>query len=417
MLVLGDFSGRASRGIKTPLAGRKPVLVDCDTLDDAMKQLQVGVRIPVDERNLDLQFRSLDDFHPDQLFQNLDLFTDLRDALRSQAPRPAPPRRSAEATSDIVTGSLLDQIAGGVDPLQSFIDKAVSPHLEAKESSSEKEWKSRVEAMAADALRSLLHHRNFQQVESAWRGLDLLVRTVETGPQLKIYVLDASLDELRATPTLPQEPEWSMVLANYTFQPSIEDVELLARLSLLAEHAQAPIVAAAGSPVLGCKSIAATPDPDDWDLDQPAWNELREFPESNWLALAMPRFMGRLPYGRNGSSIDSFHFEEVTADSPHSDYLWCNAAFAVGVLAAQSFSESKWKMRLGEFRTLDHMPMYATGDTLKPGGEVLLTQRAVERMIEHGLIPLIARKDGDSLLIGMFQSVNQADAALQGRWR
>ena len=423
ILVLGDFSGRASRGVMTPVEGRTPIQIDCDSVDDAMKRLQVKLRIPVETRNLDLEFHGLDDFHPDHLFESLNIFDDLRDALQSQPPKPVSTRRTAPAQpSDILSGSLLDQIAEGTDPLQSFIDKAVLPHLVAKESDSDQKRKSRIQSMAAEALRALIHHQYFQRVEAAWRGLDFLVRNVETSSQLKIYLFDMSLDELRATPAgmqqlLAPEKKWSLILTDYVFGPKIEDIELLARLSLTAANAEAPLVAQASPNVLGCRSIAETPGPYDWDLDQPLWEELRNFPESNWLALAMPTFMGRMPYGRNGFSTERLPFEEIISESKHSDYLWCNAAFAVGALIARSFTESGWKMRLGEFRTLDRMPMHVHDGELKPGAEVLLTQTAVERMIEHGLMPLISRKDGDSLMIGMFQSVNRGNPALQGRWR
>ncbi len=422
ILVLGDFSGRASRGEKSSPEGRVPILVDCDSVDEAMKKLRARVRIPVDERHLEIEFGSLEAFHPDQLFETVPIFDDLRDALQSPAPRPSPGKRAAMPAEDFVSGSLLDQIVAGTDPLQSFIDKTIAPYTVAKESVADKQWKQRVQGMASDALNALMHHPNFQRVEAAWRGLDFLVRTVETSPQLKVYMLDVSLDELREFPQglqklLSPEMKWALLLADFVFAPTVPDIELLARLSLMAARAEAPLLAQASDHVLGCRSIADTPYTEDWNLEQPMWEELRDFPESSWLGLAMPSFMGRLPYGRNTASTECFAFEEIGSESRHSDYLWCNAAFAAGALIARSFSESAWKMRLGDYRTLDHMPMHVRGDELVPGAEVLLTQSAVESMIEHGVMPLIARKDGDSLLVGMFQSVNRANPALQGRWR
>jgi type VI secretion system protein ImpC len=421
ILVLGDFSGRAGRGVTEPVGTRIPVPVDCDTVDDAINRIGVKLRIPVDGEDLNLEFHSMDEFHPDFLFENLDIFEDLRDALRSPTAKPRPVRRRAPAP-DVFSGSLLDQIVEGTDPLQSFVDQAVSPYLVGKESESDKEWKSRAQSMAAGGLRALLHHPNFQRLEASWRGVEFFVRHVETNSQLKIYLLDVSLDELRADPTglqklLAPERKWSLILADFVLNPLIEDVELLARLSLMAANAQAPLLAQAGSHVIGCRSIAETPDMHDWDLDQPAWEELRGFPESSWLGLSMPSFMGRMPYGRNGTSTESFPFEELEPESRHSDYLWCNSAFAAGALIARSFSESGWKMRVGEFRTLSSMPMYVHGGELKSGAEVQLTERAVGRLIDHGLMPLFSRKDNDSLMFGMFQSVNRGDAALQGKWR
>src|ERR1019366_9674025 len=43
-----------------------------------------------------------------------------------------------------------------------------------------------------------LHHTTFQALEAAWRGVFHLVRAIETGSQLKLYLLDISKAELAA---------------------------------------------------------------------------------------------------------------------------------------------------------------------------------------------------------------------------
>ena len=55
-----------------------------------------------------------------------------------------------------------------------------------------------VDAVIGRVLRSVLHDRQFQALEAAWRGLDFLVKRLPTGPKLKIFLVDHGLPELKA---------------------------------------------------------------------------------------------------------------------------------------------------------------------------------------------------------------------------
>src|SRR5204863_2994043 len=77
MLVLGDFSGREHRGISQPssaLAARRPIAIDSDNFDSVMSKMGVELHLRVgdaQDSKMVLPFKSLDDFHPDQIAQNL----------------------------------------------------------------------------------------------------------------------------------------------------------------------------------------------------------------------------------------------------------------------------------------------------------------------------------------------------------
>src|SRR5688572_24204335 len=81
ILLLGDFSGRGSRGADAgSLAGRKPLPVDRDNFEDVMARLGVEVHVPLaaDEAGrVVVRAAELDDFHPDRLFETLELFESL----------------------------------------------------------------------------------------------------------------------------------------------------------------------------------------------------------------------------------------------------------------------------------------------------------------------------------------------------
>ncbi len=178
------------------------------------------------------------------------------------------------------------------------------------------ELEDTINAAAAEMMRIMLQHPDFQALEAAWRGLDFLVSRLETDAQLKLYVLDLSKSELtddlndandlRSTGlykllveqtigTAGGEP-WAVIGGNYTFDQTRQDAELLGRIARIAAAAGAPFIAAAESNLLGCESLAQTPDPDDWlpsrdDHGQAAWQALQNIPQAAYLGLALPRFL------------------------------------------------------------------------------------------------------------------------------
>ena len=76
--ILGDFSGRANRGIvDTDLANRKPLLVDRDNIDEVLAKLGAEIHIPIlgpESPPVNIRFSEMDDFHPDSLFEKVEIF-------------------------------------------------------------------------------------------------------------------------------------------------------------------------------------------------------------------------------------------------------------------------------------------------------------------------------------------------------
>lgn len=92
LALLGDFSGRANAGtVETgaALAGRKPIKVDVDNLDTVLAKMKLSLALPLGEdgATVAVPLAGLDDFHPDQLAENLDLFSELRTLRRNLANR------------------------------------------------------------------------------------------------------------------------------------------------------------------------------------------------------------------------------------------------------------------------------------------------------------------------------------------
>jgi type VI secretion system protein ImpC len=142
--------------------------------------------------------------------------------------------------------------------------------------------------------------------------------------------------------------------------------------------------------------------------------------QANWLGLALPRFLLRLPYGKQTESTETFAFEEFLAAPRHEDYLWGNPALACAYLLGEAFSESGWNLRPGEINEINGLPAHvyrADGESvLKPCAEALLTEDAAEAILDQGLMPLLSMKGSDSVRSVRFQSIAEPAAPFAGRW-
>ena len=135
--------------------------------------------------------------------------------------------------------------------------------------------------------------------------------------------------------------------------------------------------------------------------------------------MVLPRFLIRLPYGKDTESTEIFDFEEIPDIAAHEDYLWANPAFAAVLLLAQTFAEQGWSFARALSRRLPACPFTFTQDgetKTKPCAEVLMTQTAAEEMMLKGIMPLASLKDQPTIRLVRFQSVADPPTVLGGRW-
>ena len=452
--IVGDFRGDAGRGAggATPVQQRKPVQVDRDNLDEVIAHWRPTLRLALpDGSPAVLQFETLDDFHPDKLYGRLPVFVRLRElraalANRASVPGPASPSRSTPPTPEqlVNPGSLLDEIVGGAPPgvedLQAFIQRIVAPHVVPELAPEQAALVAQLDGVSGMVLRFVLHHPALQALESLWRSIFLMVRRVESSVAVQIHLFDVSREELAAG-LGDEEPAggemysmltqssggesvaapWAFLVGAYTFGTHGGDVPLLGRLAALARAVRAPWVSAADPRLVGCPDITHLASPEAWRQEAtPEWSALRRRADARWLGLVTPRFLLRLPYGEGGERCETLAFEELPDPVNHEDLLWGNGAMAGAVLLAQAFEAAGWDLTPGNPPELDGLPLYVRrhdGEAVAtPCAETLLTEAAVERLLEAGVMPLVCRRDGDSVRVIRFQSVADPLAPLAGPW-
>lgn len=462
LLVIGAFGGESkSRAIE----------IDRDNFDDILDRLNVVFTcdMPEGQPPASVTFRTLDDFHPDHLFETVDAFESLRETRRRllnpasfeqaaaevrqwlseetapAAPTPAP----AAAPPAIETAGLLDGILEAADsapaeddrPLDwnALIRDIVRPYSIPKIGPQQDVLVGCVDALIGRLMTALLHHPRFQTLEAAWRGLWFLVRRLETDSRLKVFLLDVPQSQLDASLQLdgelstaplhrelvertvgtPGAQPWAALLGLYSFGPDDQSARRLARFAELAGANGAPFIAAATAEIPGADSDWSS-DPADW---RPAtmtekWHALRASPAAHALALIWPAFLLRLPYGARTSPTEVFEFEEIAGRPELSDYLWGNPALIAGCLLGQSYTESGWRLRVGEQSEIGGLPQHVykdDGDSIaRPCAAVQLTQQGAQRLLAVGINPLWSVRDQGIVQLPGLKSL--AGVSLAARW-
>ncbi len=466
--IFGDFSGRAARGqIETgdALAARKPIILDPDTVEEVIEGFATDLVLPIgkDGAGIEVKLKELDDLHPDELYEKVELFDGLS-GLKSQlsaggtadhaakqligwgeefGQAVVPPRKSSGGNTVRADLKLSDfqKLIGDTSgelaqasPVDDLLKRVVGPHIRKLPSPDVQAMQKAVDEALSAAMRMVLHHPEFQSVEAQWRSLDLIARSVEDDDTLDVVLYDVSAEEIAAdlaaeedlaktglVRLLTEEPldeengrgGYSALIGLYTFEETPPHAELLGRIGRVAAHVDAPFVSAITPAYLDVKLEDRHP------LVVEAWDTLRAMPEAGHVGLASPRFLLRRPYGAKSEPIYEFDFEEFTESEGLRGMLWANPAVLVTILLARSFKQNGKAMNLGSVMSLGGIPYHFVND--RYGDQVALpcTERNItlakhEHSVQRGYMPVLSVKGRDEIRLGSFNSV--AGQEILGPW-
>jgi type VI secretion system protein ImpC len=449
IVILGNFSARAGEANAC-----RPVRVDCDNFDSACGQFGASLRLPPCAEGtleIDLSFKKLDDFHPDQILKSVlalanlaqlrarllspgsaeGAATELRGIFAGGTAAPAAepavsaPAESMDDTLARLLGKPKPEASAPAAPssiVERLLKQAVSTTAASAPSAEQGQLLSMLDAELTARLRRVLHHPDFQAIEATWRALDFLVR--EAGDAVKLQVIDitreeldrqlASLDNPAATPVgrAIEQIAPAVILSAFSFGAS--DTGALLKIARLAEVCGTAFIGGAKSELVGCESFGSQPNPLDWGKTSApelgAFTELRRAKESGHLGLTTPRFLVRLPYGKESDAIQTFPFEELSVDGCHECYLWASSAFLCGHRLVNSFADEGWEMELGgaggEIGGLPVHSFKADGEKqAKPCAEAWLSEKAADVILSHGLMPVLSVRGRDSVILVSLRSI------------
>jgi len=295
---------------------------------------------------------------------------------------------------------------------------------------------SEVDRKLSRQVDEILHHAEVQKLESAWRGLKLLVDRTNFRENIKIQVMNVSKDDLLAdfedAPEINKsglykhvytaeygqfggEPIGAMI-ANYELTAHPQDLKLLQYAASVAAMSHAPFLTAAGPEFFGEKSYLTLPNLKDlksiFEAPQYAkWRSFRESEDARNVGLVMPRFLLRLPYGSETVPVKEFDYEE-TVSASHDHYLWGNAVFTLATRITDSFAKYRWCPNIVGPQSggaVEDLPVHVYKEmgtmVQKIPTEVLVSERREFELAEEGFIALTMRKGSDN---AAFFSANSA---------
>jgi type VI secretion system protein ImpC len=289
---------------------------------------------------------------------------------------------------------------------------------------------AQIDLKLSEQINLILHNEQFQQLESAWRGLHHLVNNTETDEQLKIRVMNISKKELAKTLKKFKGTAWDQspifkrmyeeeygqfggepygcLVGDYHFDHSPPDVELLSSMAQIAASVHAPFISGVAPALMQMDSWSELSNPRDLTKifqtpEYAAWRSLRESDDARYIGLAMPRFLARQPYGAKTDPVEEFDFEEETQGADSSKYVWANSAYAMATNINRSFKMYGWCSRIRGIESggaVEGLPTHTFptddgGVDMKCPTEIAISDRREAELAKVGLMPLIHKKNSD----------------------
>jgi type VI secretion system protein ImpC len=344
----------------------------------------------------------------------------LDDELKSLLQRSFRPRTNAAeeavetAVSTLLAFSRREQVAVTEDAMQT-VEQIVAE----------------IDRKISGQLTQIMHDPAFLRLEGAWRGLHYLVNNTDTNANLRIRYLNISKKDLTRTLrrykgiAWDQSPIFKMIyeqefgqfggepygclVGDYEFGHGPEDVALLTEMSKIAAAAHAPFITAAAPGLLQMDSWNELGNPRDVSkiftaTEYSQWRRLRESNDSRYLALTLPRFLARVPYGPRTHAVEEFGFEEKVDPNRSEDFCWANSAYAMAANITRAYRQYGWCTKIrgvesgGSVEVLPKfiLPSQDSEVELHCPTEIAISDRREHELSEAGLMPLVYRKNSES---------------------
>ncbi|HEX7330225.1 MAG TPA: type VI secretion system contractile sheath large subunit [Pyrinomonadaceae bacterium] len=353
----------------------------------------------------------------------------LHETLETKLVRdPAQARQAIEAVSELIAAVEANEIAVTAEgDLVGTINKRIAA----------------LDQEVNEGLNGVMHNDSFCKLEASWRGLHYLVSRAETGTMLKLRLLNATKDEIQKDLERAVEFDqsaqfkkiyeeeygtfggspYSVLVGDYEFGRSPQDIKWLEKMSNVAAAAHAPFIAAASPQMFDMDSFDDLGNPRDLaklfeSTELVPWRSFRDSEDSRYVALCLPHFLLRSPYGKdvrpnaNGEDekqrvtgrlpADEVDFHEEVNGEPK-DYCWGNAAYALAERITNAFALYRWTAAIRGVEgggLVEGLPAinFKTdeGDVvLKCPTEVSITDRREKELNDLGFITLVHRKNTD----------------------
>ena len=307
---------------------------------------------------------------------------------------PAPPEAPAETGTRSFMDALVQAVSGGTSS-QPKVETSAADLLLAD-----------LDDTLSGQLNVLLGHEAFRALEAAWRGLKFLVDRIDFREDIQLEVLAAGKEDLSEAlyhqVLLPEhgdsgKPPLSAVVLDFAFGHGLGEVRLLEDLAETAASLQTPFIASVDHSFFGVAQMTgldALPGLQQF-LEKPeyiVWNKFRDQPDATYLALALPPFLLRYPYGSD-DPVEAFPFEETS-------HLWGGGTLVVAAAIAGSFAQTGWPTHLtgAAGNRIENLPIWKSKAGAIPLA-ALISERKQGELAEAGFVVLGCKQNHDAAFI------------------
>jgi len=277
-----------------------------------------------------------------------------------------------------------------------------------------------IDSKISAQLDEIMHHPEFQKMESSWRSMKFLVDRTDFRKNVKIDLLDISkealIEDFEDSAELIQsglykqiysdeydtpggEPYGAMI-SNFEFGCGPEDIGFLQNISKVAAACHCPFIGSATPKFFGKEDIHDLPKIEDLHtfMDRAEfmrWNSFRQTEDSRYVGLTLPRFALRLPYGPDTIPVKEFNYTESITGKDHDKYLWGNGSFAFAANMVRSFIDNGWCVQIRGPESggkVEDLPVHffdaGKGTQMKIPTEILVPETREFEFANEGFIPL-----------------------------
>ena len=220
-------------------------------------------------------------------------------------------------------------------------------------------------------LDDILHHPEFQSLESLWRSLAYLVQDSDARSNVKVDILDVSkqdlLSDFEDAPDstssglyhhvytqeydMPGGEPYSAIVSDYAFDKTPQDIGLLKEIARVCSSAHCPFIGNVDAQFFDKSDFEEVMKIKDLSsyferAEYIRWQSFRKTDDSRYIGLVLPKFLLRLPYGDETLRVRSFSYAENVIDENHQKYLWGCGSFAFASNMARSFRKHGWTLNI-----------------------------------------------------------------------
>ena len=377
ILALGPFAPVPDEKFKPDF-----VKLDLYSIDEALEAMAPVLYLPLpvelcSEGALTLKFNKIKDFKPSAIIKNNSFLKSFSEKKKNA------PGKAQRVDADKISAKKSD----AVDDILSMVEVSDTP---SEASSKGKGTDSEISSL----MQEIFSNKEFQKTESAWRGIQNLVKQAQIKGFNKISVSVSPVSRnslehvLNAVESLSYDEMPNLILIDLGFDNTMPSIELLEKVIQFVDRMMIPAC------ICFKPEFFRIDDLNKLNKISYLKNHLEDISYAKFRKLKKLAGASRLIATCNSFAVrDANEFE----DQP----LSASSVWATGTLCAKAVNETGWPMGFTRYNTytVDNLPMFRSDERNTASIQALLPDERIIQLVEIGITPAVGAKNKDFIFI------------------